>query len=319
MRIGKSRPLVVLVIFLWVVLSLPIPMVNQLRSSAVKFGKIGHCFAFSSQEEKEIQKLELENLFLRNELERLTGGRSSTPFETLPGNVIFRAANTWGSSLWVDLGKKNNREVGRVIVAKNSPVLVGASVVGVIDYVGESQSRVRLITDSGLSPAVRAVRGRAKNLYLHEAVAKVQGLLNEDDEEAYRQLELLKRKYSAQGETLYLAKGEIRGKSQPLWRQQQQLLMGIGFNYDFSDEYGASQDLRGDILGAGDLLVTTGMDGVFPPGLHVGYVTQVKTLKEGDYFYELEAVPTAGKLNELKVVFVASPLSAEVDDTFPVQ
>jgi hypothetical protein len=107
-------------------------------------------------------------------------------------------------------------------------------------------------------------------------------------------------------------------------------LHGIGFNYDFPDDEGPARELRsglpinsaGDqqaipILKVKDLLVTTGLDGVFPEGLHVAEVTHVHPLREGDYYYEIEAIPTAGNLNELSILYVMPPLGYDIDDQPP--
>lgn len=198
---------------------------------------------------------------------------------TLPARVIFRSPNSWNSSFWVDVGEENNISLGEQVVAKNSPVVLGDAIVGVVDYVGKKQSRVRLITDMGLNPSVRVFR-----------------------------------------EGRLLAKGELSGKSHPLWRAHSQTLQGIGFNYDFADSEGPARDLRtGEpqgvkgpnlpILLPNDLLVTTGMDGVFPAGFKAGTVISVKPLKEGDYYYGLEALPAAGNLEELSLVFILPPIS----------
>ena len=64
---------------------------------------------------------------------------------------------------------------------------------------------------------------------------------------------------------------------------------------------------RVPILKVGDLLVTTGMDGVFPSGLKVGEVVDVEPLKEGDCYYELTAKPTCNHIDELSYVFVLPP------------
>jgi rod shape-determining protein MreC len=199
----------------------------------------------------------------------------------MPARVIFRPVNAWNSSLWIDKGEADN--VTRKVIAKNSPVVIGTCVVGVVDEVGTHQSRVRLITDSGLNPSVRIKRGEH-----------------------------------------LLAKGELQGQSLPLWRSHQSFLKGVGFNYDFGDDEGPARDLRsGDSLDPeislstmplvklNDLLVTTGMDGVFPPGLEVGVVKRIYPLKEGDYTYSLEAQSSAGDLNALTIVFVLPPLSPD--------
>ena len=77
----------------------------------------------------------------------------------MPARVIFRSLDTWNNSLWINVGTDHNIQGKNPIIAKNSPVLVGDSVVGVIDYVGRRQARVRLITDNTLTPSVRVARG----------------------------------------------------------------------------------------------------------------------------------------------------------------
>lgn len=211
--------------------------------------------------------------------------------QAIPAKVIFRSPASWNSSLWIDIGTATNDTLGKEVIAKNSPVMVGTSVIGVVDFVGYKQARVRLITDSGLTPSVRAVRNQPS------------------------------------GEPLYLAKGEVYGAGTPLWRSQRHLLKGSGFNYDFGDDEGPARDLRTGkpidsdaettalpIVQVGDMLVTTGMDGVFPPDLLIAEVTKVHMLKEGDYYYDLEALPIAGSLDDLSLVFVLPPIGYDADD-----
>lgn len=228
----------------------------------------------------EMERLKLENGLIKNELKALKqhfgddlGYIFYMDFDVVPAKVIFRSPIAWESSLWVNVGKATNAQLGREVVAYHSPVVEGKSIIGVIDYVGEKQSRVRLITDSGLTPAVRACRGK-----------------------------------------LLLAKGEVHGCSEPLWRSQRHLLKGTGFNYDFPDH---PLPPGTELLKEGDLLVTTGLDGVFPPNLHVGKVTKIAPTKEGDYFWELEAEPTAPHLNDLNYLFVLKPVGYEADDKPP--
>ena len=111
---------------------------------------------------------------------------------------------------------------------------------------------------------------------------------------------------------------KVNGKS------NEYILKGIGFNYDFSDEAGPSRDLRTGkspmgkntlpLLQIGDLLVTTGFDGVFPAGLHVARIQKIFPLKEGDYYYELEAKSTVDRLDDLNIVFVLQPIGYDPDD-----
>ncbi len=251
---------------------------------------------------------------------------------SLPAKVIFREPASWSSTFWINVGEKDNHAVGKKIIGKNSPVLLGNSIIGIVEYVGNGQSRVRLITDSSLVPSVRAVRGNQQNRYLLEhldsllfALELREDLFSSDEEWVTMAsiLNRLKNTLKEHSGDFYLAKGELRGTGNPLWRSRSQVLKGIGFNYDFPDAEGAARDLRsGEPYGAsrkresiqllrqGDLLVTTGLDGIFPPGFSVAIVSSVQTLKEGASSYEIEAISTAGNLDELTHVFVLPPLES---------
>ena len=248
---------------------------------------------------------------------------------SLPAKVIFREPTSWSSTLWINLGEKDNQKLKKKIVGKNSPVLLGTSIVGVVEHVGNHQSRVRLITDSRLTPSVRACRGNEQNRHLLEHLDALafslelrEDLFSSTEEAAalHQHLDSLKKALLEQSGDFYLAKGEIHGTSRPLWRSRSQVLKGIGFNYDFSDDEGPARDLRSGepyaisrkaefipLLRPGDLLVTTGLDGVFPPGFRVGIVSTIQTLKEGASSYEIEAISTAGDLDLLTHVFVLPP------------
>lgn len=249
----------------------------------------------------------------------------------LPAKVIYREPCSWSSFVWIDIGEKHNRALKESVIQKNSPVVMGNTLVGVIEEVGESKSKVRLISDSRLIPAVRALRGLSQNQVLIE---KIEGLLQllqnrqelfSSEKEAVDFFSLMKRLESS-GDCkvdAYLAKGELYGSSLPLWRSRGQLLRGVGFNYDFADEEGGSRDLRtGEflfekkgkaipLLKEGDILVTSGLDGIFPAGLEVATVCKVQSLAEGGCSYEIEARSLAENLNELSNVFVLAPLSID--------
>jgi len=237
----------------------------------------------------EVQRLLLENQMLKKEIKHLKDrfGKDleailDFDFQIVPARVIFRSPAAWDHSVWINVGERTNQQLGKNVILKNSPVVVGKSVVGVVDYVGNRQSRVRLITDSGLPLSVRV--------------------------------------YRTNGQTVHrLAKGELQGGARQV-RSNEYLLRGVGFNYDFCDEEGPARDLRSGkpadgksgvaipLVKGGDLLVTSGLDGVFPAGLHVGRVHKIFPLKEGDYYFELEAKSTVDNLDDLSAVFVLEPL-----------
>jgi cell shape-determining protein MreC len=255
--------------------------------------------------------------------------------QSLPAKVVFREPATWSSTLWINRGENDNKKMGKKIIGKNSPVLLGTSIIGVVEYVGSNQSKVRLITDSRLVPSVRVVRGKEQNRFLVEHLESLifslefrEDLFASTDEalQLIQKLNQLKSTLHQRAGNLYLAKGELHGTSHPLWRSRNQALKGMGFNCDFSDKEGPARDLRSgepyeanrkgeavSLLRPGDLLVTTGMDGVFPPGFRVAIVSLVHMLKEGASSYEIEAVSTAGNLDDLKHVFVLAPSSENTD------
>jgi cell shape-determining protein MreC len=315
MRKNLTIPLVALGLFLFFWVNVPKWMADRLRSGAVA------PFRF---ENKGGEKFQAENQILRNQLEHIYDWlafhqKVKGDFElfaqnrvahlkevmagqlySVPAQVIYRDPSSWSSSLWVNVGEQDNGALGRVVVAKNSPVLSEGALVGVVDYVGKKQARVRLITDSGLSPAVRVARGSLQN---REMAHLIQGLLNlmekrEDLAQYVSPLKELKEKCGTGGEDKYLAKGEVHGSSAPLWRSRSPMLKGIGFH--FEGEAG--------FLKEGDLLVTSGLDGVFPMGLKVGTVYQVIPPKPGGYAYEALVRPVASRLNDLESVVVLPPI-----------
>jgi rod shape-determining protein MreC len=298
MRKTATFPLIALGMFLMAWMNIPRSRVERLRSHTVGFVAPALSNKGVSQDTNawEVEQLQLQNKQLMAKLETacewLAWERKQhleegvvdrkLPFikalmalecAAIPASVIYRDPTSWSSSLWIRVGEAENRLLGEQIVAKNSPVISGSHLLGVIDYVGKHQSRVRLITDSGVVPAVRVLRG---------------------------------------GEVC-LAKGEVHGSSSSLWRSRNPTLKGIGFNYEYADERGFARDLQGEtsLIAEGDLLITSGLDGVFPEGLVVGQVIAVEPLKEGAYAYELTARPALGHINEVKTVFVLPPVSPE--------
>jgi len=345
MRRTITFPFLGLALFLFCWINLPKGLSDRIRSIAV--APFGRPSVENGSAER--ARLQLENQHLRTQMDHayewvLFGQRLGEQFESLkgepsqkraghlrelllgqlsslPAQVIYRDPSSWSSSLWVNVGEENNRILGHTLIAKNSPVLAeDGALVGVVDYVGKKQARIRLITDSGLSPAVQICRGAAQNRELaHQLQALLHQLKNRDDlfstevekEAFFAQLHHLQERSGVKWEDGYLAKGEVHGSSAPFWRSRGPLLKGIGFHFDYPDKRGTLPDSRGELplLKEGDLLVTSGLDGVFPRGLRVGTVTWVEALKEGSYAYEIEVRPSVNHLNDLHTVFILSSLS----------
>lgn len=346
MRKTVKYPFLGVMLFLLCWINLPKGISDRIRSAAAS------PFGFRSLENhsEEIAHLRLENQNLRAQIDRvyewvlydqrigeqlelLKGGKEFSQkraahlaellgnhLSSIPAQVTYRDPSSWSSSLWINVGEDNNRALGKRVVAKNSPVLADGALVGVVEYVGAKQSRVRLITDSGLSPSVRINRGGLQNRellhqlnVLNKQIEKRDNLfLSTGEKESFLlQIQKLKKVCGGPWEDGYLAKGEVHGSSAPFWRSRSPVLRGIGFNFDYPDEEGPGRDLRGEvpILKEGDLLVTSGLDGVFPAGLQVGTVAKIDPLKEGSYSYEIEVRPSASNLNDLQTLFILPPVS----------
>ena len=323
MRRTVTLPFLTLTLFLFCWINLPKSLSDSLRSLAIT------PFRSNSQPEPhELSRLQVENQSLRTQLDHVydwllfdqqvkgefSQNRSShlrellsQQLSSLPAHVIYRDPSSWSSTIWVNVGEESNEAIGQTLIGKNSPVLADGALVGVVDYVGRKQARIRLITDSGLSPSVRVCRGGTQN---RELAHRIQALLNQLEKRSelaplVLQLQKLKEE-SGPWEDGYLAKGEVHGSSAPFWRSRSPMLKGIGFNFDYPDKEGFSQK-GAPILKEGDLLVTSGLDGVFPAGLRVGTVTGIDPLQEGGYAYDIQVRPAVTHLNDLQTVFILPP------------
>lgn len=227
--------------------------------------------------------------------------------------VIYRTPTLWNSQLWINKGSNE--------VTINSPVLKQGALIGVIDYVGSHQSRIRLITDAKLNPAVRVVRGPLKMekiLYdIDLLIDDFTHLVEAPQQDIIDQLTELKEKLFTEDPSWYLAKGYLQGASLPLSRAGAMRLKGIGFNLDFQDHRSEAKDLRAAIIRKNDLLITSGLDGLFPEGIPVAIVTEVLPLEEGDTYYTLFAKPIATELEDLHEVEILPSLETDLSELPP--
>jgi cell shape-determining protein MreC len=218
------------------------------------------------------------------------------------GRVIFQVNTPWSSTIWVDVGKQTKDIPFRI--QKNCPVVVRDSLIGIVDFVGKQASRIRLLSDPSVRPAVRVVRenNRTRQLVrsiqeIQKAVSQTPSLLPKPEltSALTRLLDCLMQSLPAESQ-LRLAKGELQGAEYP---SSPTLLRGVGFNYDFEDEEGQGRDLRTGqrnlydqkilLIKPGDLLETSGLDGIFPRGLRVATVSTVFPLEEGAISYQILA------------------------------
>ncbi len=237
--------------------------------------------------------------------------------------ILYRNPAYWNSFFWIDKGRKNSDSLTPLTL--NSPVLYQNALIGVIDYIGEYQARVKLITNSQLTVSVRVSRG--KDQYL-DLLKHLNGLLNynciQSNKKLTDELEHIRHQITQQKENHYLAKGEITGLSLPLWRQDGWILKGKGFNCSSTDHLSIARDLfsgvpldgggeKMPLIEKDDLLITTGFDGIFPEGLLVAKVICVDALKPGEYFYSLTASPIIQNLDDLSHIEIISPLPFQLE------
>ncbi|AHH22407.1 rod shape-determining protein MreC [Chlamydia muridarum str. Nigg] len=196
------------------------------------------------------------------------------------GRVIFRDPAHWGSSCWINIGKQHG-------VKKNSPVVCGKVVVGLVDFVGSAQSRVRLITDVGIKPSVMAVRGELQTWVVKDQLRTLarnvtnlptSAFADSDKQQALQCLKALESCLSSSEHNDFALRGIVCGRGDPIWKPEASVLTGSDFGF-----------VDGKTIEVGDVLVTTGLDGVFPPGLLVATVSEILPKSEGACSLKIKA------------------------------
>lgn len=243
---------------------------------------------------------------------------------SLSAEVIRRDLGEWNSSFWINVGSFDNEKLNNNVISEGSPVLKGSYLIGVIEEVGRHKSKVRLLTDGALVPSVRVARGGTQDREFKRDVKLIynQAVIRGEELEILTALNKLLLSLGEEKEEKFYAKGELIGSSSSCCRLSSEILRGVGFNYDFEDIEGPALELRSGqeierlnnktynpLIEVGDLLVTSGMDGIFPKDLPVAHVTYVAPLKEGSPSYEIEAKLCAGNLEALLEVSILPPLS----------
>lgn len=238
--------------------------------------------------------------------------------------VVSHKEAPWSHTAWIDIGS-STKDVPFPITP-NCPVVYGKSVVGIVEQVGEKASLIRMLSDPLLRPSVQVLRdGRDSEversvIFLQQQLESNPSLMpKETHRMALSKLLLELRSSFPLGKKLLLAKGELQGS---LSSKRPRLLRGLGFNYDMADAQGPSRDIRTGqsdlneqkiaLVRPGDLLVTNGLDGLYPPGLEAAFVTKVLPLEEGGFAYEIEALVSCQTFLDLHHVAILPALPQEI-------
>jgi len=301
------------------IFALPSHVTQKIRNgvSYFFFPAIGSPLHISSQKVSKIDydRIEAENYQIKEQLKEMQEAlflEEEFFFASLAeeknvvhAKVIYRDPHIWGSFLWINVGSKTNQKLKKTVIAKNSPVLMGNKLVGIVEEVLPSRSKIRLITDESLRMAVCSYRGKSQDREIESALSLLEQLIKHEDP-LLSAIELYRKSHSEMNESGFITRGEIFGASLPLWKTHQRLLKGRGFH---SVENPYKHDPQ--LFCVGDLLFTSGMDGLFPEGLFVGTIHSISPLTEGAYHYQIEAVPALSNLRDVTYVTIIPPLESE--------
>ncbi len=136
-------------------ISIPPKKVHKLRASLV--AKTLKLKRYSSRNDDEIKKLYAKVLYLKEEnttLKKALSDKHNCLDDVSEKNlarVIFRDPAFWSSSVLINKGMKDNLD----FLEKNSPVVSRGFLIGVVEEVFETFSKVRLITDKHLNVSVK--------------------------------------------------------------------------------------------------------------------------------------------------------------------
>lgn len=234
-------------------------------------------------------------------------------YEHIVTKMIFQPTAPWGNTVWVDVGYKTSPlPIG---LQRNCPVLSGDVAVGLVDFVGAYASRVRLLSDPLVHPAVQIRRQGVDIHGVQRAVSFLQETLKKHPDimpsrKAARALFKLLSCcpcHLSDDKSTRFARGELQGAEKmtdpSMWK-------GVGFALEISADGKGGVPIR-----VGDVLETSGLDGLFPQGLIVAKVTSVAPTEEGATTFHILARSEAENFLHLDYLTI---LAAQPQEVFHV-
>lgn len=210
-----------------------------------------------------LEQLEMERARLKAELE--LAGLPKPPGVSQIAHVIG-CDPLCPHTLWIDVGVANCS-----FIEKFSPICIGPHALGLVEEVGYRRSKVRLLSDP--KAAVHVCAGKTETLARHY-VDELASL--NSDPVVQSALELVAKKIERPSEEK-LATAQLSG---------------------FDKQSRFTGDVIQGHFKPGDLLVTSGYDGIFPAGFFVGRIT-----KAGRSVQKIEAKPSY-PYHSLRAIFV---------------
>lgn len=227
----------------------------------------------------EIWSLQQQNRDLQMQLSaqrpmQIQGSAKLSKFEHHPARIVLRDTAEWASFIWVEMAEPTSAYL-------LAPVVCGDVAVGIVDFTAQNRCRIRLLSDSQISLSVTVAptqidQQRAGDVFQNRS-------------------------------TENLLVGQIRGFGGALWNSSGTLLIGQGYvpnppKDNHFDRPGHVNCTRRRFA-LSDQLVTSGMDGIFPPNLRVGSVDRVEPDRPGATRYAFGAI-SALNLHELTEIAI---------------
>jgi cell shape-determining protein MreC len=232
--------------------------------------------------------------------------------------IILKEPFSSSSFAWVNVGELYNQKIGYQLVQKNSPVVVGDVLVGVVEEVFLHHAKIRLITDPNLVIAVKSARGKSQLKVMNEKALELLDTLELVEDFGWEKKQELKDliaelhvNLDREGQDRFYAVGEVYGAEYSPFFAFHNSLVGEGFHFQAKSKestgFSNMEGFKEIVIKKGDLLETTGLDGIFPEGLKVAIVTDTSTSKFGRLTYEIKAKSLIANIHEIEYVQILPP------------